>query len=38
LGRLGRPDEIASLVAFLAGPQSSYINGASLTADGGYNI
>jgi 3-oxoacyl-[acyl-carrier protein] reductase len=38
LGRLGRPEEIASLVAFLAGPQSSYINGASLTVDGGYNI
>jgi 3-oxoacyl-[acyl-carrier protein] reductase len=38
LGRLGRPEEIASLVAFLAGPQSSYINGASLTIDGGYNI
>ena len=38
LGRLGRPEEIASVVAFLAGPQSSYINGASLTVDGGYNI
>jgi 3-oxoacyl-[acyl-carrier protein] reductase len=38
LGRIGRPEEIASLVAFLAGPESSYINGASLTADGGFTI
>jgi 3-oxoacyl-[acyl-carrier protein] reductase len=38
LGRVGQPEEIANLVAFLAGPQSSYINGASLTADGGFTI
>jgi 3-oxoacyl-[acyl-carrier protein] reductase len=38
LGRVGEPDEIASLVAFLAGPQSSYINGACLTVDGGFSI
>jgi 3-oxoacyl-[acyl-carrier protein] reductase len=38
LGRVGQPDEIAHLVAFLAGPQSSYINGASLTVDGGFTI
>jgi 3-oxoacyl-[acyl-carrier protein] reductase len=29
---------VASLVAYLAGPQAGYINGASLTVDGGYNI
>ena len=37
LGRLGRDDEVASLVAYLAGPQSSFVNGAALTVDGGYN-
>jgi len=38
LGRVGQPQEIANLVAFLASPESSYINGASLTADGGFTI
>ncbi|MBX9791022.1 MAG: SDR family oxidoreductase [Pirellulales bacterium] len=37
LGRYGHPDEIAALVAFVAGPESSYINGANLTIDGGTN-
>lgn len=37
LGRRGRDEEIASLVAYLAGPESSFINGSSLTIDGGYN-
>jgi 3-oxoacyl-[acyl-carrier protein] reductase len=36
LGRLGRPDEIASLVSYVASPQASFITGASLTVDGGY--
>jgi 3-oxoacyl-[acyl-carrier protein] reductase len=36
VGRLGKPEEIANLVAFLAGPQSGYVNGASLTVDGGF--
>jgi 3-oxoacyl-[acyl-carrier protein] reductase len=38
LGRVGQPQEVANLVAFLAGPQSSYINGASLTVDGGFTL
>src|SRR5271167_1898153 len=31
LGRYGTVDEVAALVAFLAGPESSYITGANLT-------
>src|SRR6202051_3038010 len=37
LGRYGRADEVAALVAFVAGPESSFINGANLTVDGGVN-
>jgi len=37
LGRYGTVDEVAALVAFLAGPESSYITGANLTVDGGTN-
>ncbi len=37
LDRYGRPEEVAALVAFVAGPESSYINGANLTIDGGIN-
>jgi 3-oxoacyl-[acyl-carrier protein] reductase len=37
LNRYGRADEVAALVAFVAGPDSSYITGANLTVDGGMN-
>lgn len=34
--RYGRPDEIAAMVAYLAGPEAAYVTGASLTIDGGF--
>ncbi len=37
LKRYGRVDDIAPMVAFIAGPEASYITGASLTVDGGTN-
>ncbi|MDQ0949685.1 NAD(P)-dependent dehydrogenase (short-subunit alcohol dehydrogenase family) [Streptomyces phaeochromogenes] len=37
LGRLGRPEEVAAAVAFLASEQSSFITGSSLYVDGGLN-
>ncbi len=37
LNRYGSVDDVASLVAFVAGPESSYITGANLTVDGGTN-
>jgi 3-oxoacyl-[acyl-carrier protein] reductase len=37
LNRYGTVDEISALVAFVAGPESSYITGANLTVDGGTN-
>jgi 3-oxoacyl-[acyl-carrier protein] reductase len=37
LNRYGQVDEVAALVAFVAGPESSYITGANLTVDGGTN-
>jgi 3-oxoacyl-[acyl-carrier protein] reductase len=36
LPRYGQADEIASLVSYLAGPEASYITGASLMIDGGF--
>ncbi len=38
LGRLGQPSEIASVYAFLASDEASYINGHTLSADGGMTV
>ena len=35
LGRLAEPEEIASVIAFLASEQASYVTGAAWSADGG---
>jgi 3-oxoacyl-[acyl-carrier protein] reductase len=37
LNRYGSVDDVAALVAFIAGPEASYITGANLTVDGGTN-
>jgi 3-oxoacyl-[acyl-carrier protein] reductase len=37
LKRYGHVDDIAAMVAFVAGPEASYITGTSLTVDGGTN-
>jgi NAD(P)-dependent dehydrogenase (short-subunit alcohol dehydrogenase family) len=38
LGRLGLPDEIAAMVAFLLGPDAAYITGQSIHVDGGLTL
>ena len=38
LSRFGQPEEIASTVAFLAGPSAAYITGQVLAVDGGMSM
>ena len=35
VGRVGKPEELAAVVAFLASQQAAYVNGASILVDGG---
>jgi 7-alpha-hydroxysteroid dehydrogenase len=38
LGRIGEPEEIAELIRFLIGPESSWITGQAFAIDGGQNL
>jgi len=36
VGRLGTPDEVAALVAWLAGPENTFVSGQNVVIDGGF--
>jgi len=38
VGRLGKPEDVSALVAFLASPAAAYINGQVIRVDGGMSI
>jgi 3-oxoacyl-[acyl-carrier protein] reductase/meso-butanediol dehydrogenase/(S,S)-butanediol dehydrogenase/diacetyl reductase len=38
MGRRGTPGELAAAIAFLLGPDASYITGQTLNVDGGYRM
>ncbi|MBD3312246.1 SDR family oxidoreductase [archaeon] len=38
MGRMGKPEEVAELAAFLASDKSSYLTGSIITVDGGYTV
>ena len=38
MGRLGQPDEVTMVAAFLASDAASFVTGHTLTADGGWTI
>lgn len=38
IGRMGTPDEVASLIAYLCSPQASFITGSAYDIDGGFTL
>ena len=38
LNRIGQPDDVAQLVRFLVGPESSWITGQAINVDGGHSL
>ena len=38
LARMGKPDEVAGMIAYLAGDESAFVTGANFLADGGQSI
>jgi glucose 1-dehydrogenase len=38
LARLGKPEDVAALAAFLASPESGYMTGATYLVDGGLSV
>lgn len=37
IGRMAKPEEIAALVAWLAGPENTYVSGQNILIDGGFS-
>jgi glucose 1-dehydrogenase len=37
-GRLGKPEEIAGTIAWLASPEAEYVTGATIFVDGGMTL
>jgi NAD(P)-dependent dehydrogenase (short-subunit alcohol dehydrogenase family) len=38
VGRIGMPDDIGGVIAFLCSPEAAFISGAVLPVDGGYHL
>ena len=38
VGRIGMPQDVAGVVAFLCTPEASFISGAIINIDGGYHL